>query len=164
MIAEPYFVAGLLNLGEGSIILYLIDEEEDKTVSSFLQNIALATDQDNEDDDRNKVSLMTIHLAKGLEFPVVIYPFVDSVTHKNSGPDCYGIDMAKMEDFIAFRAAIRLLKNEGKESIIKKTYQDCLKELKLPSSKMKNKVSQIYSDYSDEQISDQISKILKELD
>ena len=79
-------------------------------------------------------------------------------------PDCYGIDMAKMEDFIAFRAAIRLLKNEGKESTIKKTYQDCLKELKLPSSKMKNKVSQIYSDYSDEQISDQISKILKEGD
>ena len=79
-------------------------------------------------------------------------------------PDCYGIDMAKMEDFIAFRAAIRLLKNEGKESIIKKTYQDCLKELKLPSSKMKNKVSQIYMDYSDEQISGQISKILKEGD
>ena len=79
-------------------------------------------------------------------------------------PDCYGIDMAKMEDFIAFRAAIRLLKNEGKEIIIKKTYQDCLKELKLPSSKMKNKVCQIYSDYSDEQISDQISKILKEGD
>jgi len=79
-------------------------------------------------------------------------------------PDCYGIDMAKMEDFIAFRAAIRLLKNEGKESIIKKTYQDCLNELKLPSLKMKNKVSQIYSDYSDEQISNQISKILKEGD
>jgi amidophosphoribosyltransferase len=79
-------------------------------------------------------------------------------------PDCYGIDMAKMEDFIAFRAAIRLLKNEGKESIIKDTYQECLKELKLPPSKMKNKVSQIYSDYSDEQISDQISKILKEGD
>ena len=79
-------------------------------------------------------------------------------------PDCYGIDMAKMEDFIAFRAAIRLLKNEGKESIIKNTYQECLKELKLPPSKMKNKVSQIYSDYSDEQISDQISKILKEGD
>src|SRR6056300_11474 len=79
-------------------------------------------------------------------------------------PDCYGIDMAKMEDFIAFRAAISLLKNEGKESTIKKTYQDCLKELKLPPSKMKNKVSQIYSDYSDEQISDQIAKILKDGD
>ena len=77
-------------------------------------------------------------------------------------PDCYGIDMAKMEDFIAFRAAIALLKSQGKEDVINETYKDCLKELKLPSSKMKNRVSKIYDDYSDEDISDQISKILKE--
>jgi len=77
-------------------------------------------------------------------------------------PDCYGIDMAKMEDFIAFRAAIALLKSQGKEDVIDQTYKDCLKELKLPSSKMKNRVSKIYADYSDEDISDQISKILKE--
>ena len=77
-------------------------------------------------------------------------------------PDCYGIDMAKMEDFIAFRAAIALLKSQGKEDVINETYKDCLKELKLPSSKMKNRVSKIYADYSDEDISDQISKILKE--
>ncbi|MDB4163633.1 amidophosphoribosyltransferase [Flavobacteriaceae bacterium] len=77
-------------------------------------------------------------------------------------PDCYGIDMAKMEDFIAFRAAIALLKLEGKENIIKETYKDCIEELKLPSSKMKNKVSKIYAGYTDEDISNQISKILKE--
>ena len=77
-------------------------------------------------------------------------------------PDCYGIDMAKMEDFIAFRAAIALLKSQGKEDVIDETYKDCLKELKLPSSKMKNRVSKIYADYSNEDISDQISKILKE--
>ena len=77
-------------------------------------------------------------------------------------PDCYGIDMAKMEDFIAFRAAITLLKSQGKEDVINETYKDCLKELKLPSSKMKNRVSKIYADYSAEDISDQISKILKE--
>ena len=77
-------------------------------------------------------------------------------------PDCYGIDMAKMEDFIAFRAAIALLKSEGKEDVIKETYKECLKELKLPSSKMKNKVKKIYIDYTDEDISNQISKILKE--
>mgnify|MGYP000594679923 CR=1 FL=1 len=77
-------------------------------------------------------------------------------------PDCYGIDMAKMEDFIAFRAAIALLKSEGKENIIKETYKDCLEELKLPSIKMKNKVLKIYADYTDEDISNQISKILKE--
>ena len=47
------------------------DEVNDKSVSSFLQNIALATDQDNNENDSNKVSLMTIHLAKGLEFPYV---------------------------------------------------------------------------------------------
>jgi len=46
-------------------------EENDISVSSFLQNVALATDQDQESDDKNKVSLMTIHLAKGLEFPYV---------------------------------------------------------------------------------------------
>ena len=46
-------------------------EENDVSVSSFLQNVALATDQDQENDDKNKVSLMTIHLAKGLEFPYV---------------------------------------------------------------------------------------------
>ena len=77
-------------------------------------------------------------------------------------PDCYGIDMAKMEDFIAFRAAIALLKSQGKEDVINETYKDCLKELKLPSSKMKNRVSKIYADYSNEDISCQISKILKE--
>ena len=77
-------------------------------------------------------------------------------------PDCYGIDMAKMEDFIAFRAAIALLKSKGKEDVIKETYEECLKELKLPSSKMKNKVKKIYIDYTDEDISNQISKLLKE--
>tara|TARA_B100001758_G_scaffold68673_1_gene57599 strand:- start:3849 stop:6047 length:2199 start_codon:yes stop_codon:yes gene_type:complete len=46
-------------------------EENEISVSSFLQNVALATDQDQESDDKNKVSLMTIHLAKGLEFPYV---------------------------------------------------------------------------------------------
>jgi len=76
-------------------------------------------------------------------------------------PDCYGIDMARMEDFIAFRAAVELIKEE-KEKILLKTYNDCLSELKLPISKMKNKVKRIYSNYSDNQISQKISEILKE--
>ena len=50
------------------------------------------------------------------------------------------------------------------EHKIKKIYKDCLTELKLPSNKMKNQVSQIYSDYSDYDISNQIAKILKEDD
>ena len=47
------------------------DISEEKTVSAFLQSIALITDQDNKDQDSNKVQLMTVHLAKGLEFPYV---------------------------------------------------------------------------------------------
>jgi amidophosphoribosyltransferase len=76
-------------------------------------------------------------------------------------PDCYGIDMARMEDFIAFRAAVELIKKE-KEKILLNTYKDCLRELKLPISKMTNRVKKIYSNYSDNQISQKISEILKE--
>ena len=47
------------------------DVSEEKTVSSFLESVALITDQDNEEQDSNKVQLMTVHLAKGLEFPYV---------------------------------------------------------------------------------------------
>ena len=47
------------------------DVTEEKTVSSFLQSVALITDQDNDEQDLNKVQLMTVHLAKGLEFPYV---------------------------------------------------------------------------------------------
>ena len=47
------------------------DVSEEKTVSSFLQSVALITDQDNDEQDLNKVQLMTVHLAKGLEFPYV---------------------------------------------------------------------------------------------
>ena len=47
------------------------DDKNQVSVSTFLQDIALATDQDNESNDKNKVALMTIHLAKGLEFPFV---------------------------------------------------------------------------------------------
>jgi amidophosphoribosyltransferase len=76
-------------------------------------------------------------------------------------PDCYGIDMARMEDFIAFRAVLELIK-ENKKDVLEKTYKDCLKELKLPVGKMKNKVKAIYKGFSSDEISKKISEILKE--
>ena len=79
-------------------------------------------------------------------------------------PDCYGIDMAKMTDLIAFRAAIKLLKGSNKENIIKRVYDNCLLENKKEASEIKNIVKQIYEPYSDEQISSKISLILKEKD
>ena len=76
-------------------------------------------------------------------------------------PDCYGIDMARMEDFIAFRAVLELIKDNKKE-LLKKTYKDCLEELKRPLNKMENKVKVVYNDFSEDQISEKISSMLKE--
>ena len=64
-------VQELLNSIQGYVEEQQQLEDGDASLSGFLENIALATDADNEDDDDNKVNLMTVHLAKGLEFPVV---------------------------------------------------------------------------------------------
>ena len=75
-------------------------------------------------------------------------------------PDCYGIDMAKMGDFIAFQAAISLLKERNQEKIIDDVYQQCKQQLTLPKEKMINCVKEIYRPFSTDEISMQISKLL----
>ena len=79
-------------------------------------------------------------------------------------PDCYGIDMARMGDLIAFRAAIQLIKDSKQDSIIEKVYKKCLSENKKQVEKIKNVVKEIYEPFDDEQISSQISSMLKEKD
>ena len=59
-------------------------------------------------------------------------------------PDCYGIDMANLESLIAFNAALELLKDHDKTSLIKEVYENCKSELELEASKMENKVKAIY--------------------
>lgn len=61
----------LLNSIQGYVEEQKQLDEGDPSLSGFLENVALSTDADNEDDDKNKISLMTVHLAKGLEFPAV---------------------------------------------------------------------------------------------
>ena len=75
-------------------------------------------------------------------------------------PDCYGIDMAKIEDFIAFRAAIELHKDRGSsDKIIKDTYDKCIQSKEKVDYK-KNHVKNIYIDFSPEQISAKMSEML----
>ncbi|HEX7493469.1 MAG TPA: amidophosphoribosyltransferase [Bacteroidales bacterium] len=76
-------------------------------------------------------------------------------------PDCYGIDMAKLGDFIAFKAAIELLKDTGRESIIKNIYNGAITELSKPVEEMKNLVKEIYKPFTTEEISAKISSMLK---
>lgn len=75
-------------------------------------------------------------------------------------PDCYGIDMSKMEEFIAFNAAISLLKKQGQQNIIDTTYQNCLTALRSKESNH-NYVKDIYDSFTPEEISDEMAIILK---
>jgi amidophosphoribosyltransferase len=75
-------------------------------------------------------------------------------------PDCYGIDMAKMGDFIAFQAAIALLKDRKQERTIEDTYKKCKAQLKLPKEEMINYVQEIYKPFTAEEISAKISELL----
>lgn len=75
-------------------------------------------------------------------------------------PDCYGIDMAKMGDFIAFEAAIALLKDHNKEHVIEEVYQKCKAQEQLPKEQIKNYVKEIYEHFSYEEVSDKISELL----
>lgn len=75
-------------------------------------------------------------------------------------PDCYGIDMARMGDFVAFRAAIALLKERGLEQTIDDVYQKCKAQENLPDAEVKNYVKEIYAPFTAEEISDKIAEIL----
>ena len=75
-------------------------------------------------------------------------------------PDCYGIDMAKMGDFIAFEAAISLLKEHGKEHILDDVYAKCKAQMHLPKEQIINHVKEIYAPYTHEEVSARIGKLL----
>lgn len=75
-------------------------------------------------------------------------------------PDCYGIDMAKMGDFIAFEAAISLLHERNMIYVIDSVYKKCKEQENLPKEQIKNYVQEIYAPFSDDEISQKISELL----
>ncbi len=79
-------------------------------------------------------------------------------------PDCYGIDMAKLSDFIAFRAAIELLKETKQTAVINEVYQKSKAQEHLPKEEIVNYVKLIYKAFSPEQISEKIASMLREKD
>ena len=74
-------------------------------------------------------------------------------------PDCYGIDMSKMHQFVAFRGLIRLIKLDNKDDLIQEVYDKCKES--LTSNNPVNHVKELYDLYSYEEISDSISEIVK---
>ncbi len=76
-------------------------------------------------------------------------------------PDCYGIDMAVLSKFIAFEAAITLLKESGKQNFLNEQYQRAKIEVEKPKEEQVNLVKEIYSPFSAEEISSKIAQLLK---
>lgn len=75
-------------------------------------------------------------------------------------PDCYGIDMAKLGDFIAFQAAISLLQDTNQQHIIEDVYKKCVAQQDLPKEQIKNYVKEIYAPFNADQISKKITELL----
>ena len=76
-------------------------------------------------------------------------------------PDCYGIDMAKMGDFIAFEAAIALLKDRGMEQLIDDVYKKCVDQKDMPKEQIRNYVKEIYKPFTNDEVSKKIAVLLK---
>ena len=76
-------------------------------------------------------------------------------------PDCYGIDMSRMGEFIAFKAAIQLLKDRGMEHVIDETYRKCKEQQGLPKEQIVNYVKDIYAPFTQEEVSAKIADMLK---
>jgi len=79
-------------------------------------------------------------------------------------PDCYGIDMARLEDFIAFRAAIELHKERGTEGVLKEIYTKCLDSLSKEAKQVPNYVKEVYAPFSNAELELKISDLLRPQD
>ena len=75
-------------------------------------------------------------------------------------PDCYGIDMSKMKDFVAFRAMLALLSDTKQENLIDKVYEKCLAAQHDKTEDVSNFVKLLYDQFSATQISDKIAEII----
>lgn len=76
-------------------------------------------------------------------------------------PDCYGIDMAELDKFIAFNATIELLKDTNQQKVIDEVYRKCKEQENLPKEEIVNYVKEIYRQFKPQEISDKIAEMLK---
>jgi amidophosphoribosyltransferase len=75
-------------------------------------------------------------------------------------PDCYGIDMSRLKDFVAFQAMLALLKDRNKEDQLQEVYQKCKAQENSPKEQMVNYLKELYDQFTDDEISNKIAEIL----
>ncbi|MGB5236660.1 MAG: amidophosphoribosyltransferase [Flavobacteriaceae bacterium] len=79
-------------------------------------------------------------------------------------PDCYGIDMAKLEDFVAFKAALELHRERNSMDLVEEIYKKCIAQLESPQEEVVNHVKEFYAPFGPQEISDKISELLSPTD
>jgi len=79
-------------------------------------------------------------------------------------PDCYGIDMAVLNKFVAFEATMALLRDNGREALIQDVYARCQQELLKPKEEQVNVVKELYAPFTDQQVSDKIAEMIRPAD
>ena len=102
-----------------------------------------------------KESILKI-LARTNPYKIVVCSTAPQIRY----PDCYGIDMSQLGKFIAFQATINLLKRSGQSKLIDETYNLCVAELAKPPEQRVNRVKRIYENFTDEEISAEISQMV----
>jgi amidophosphoribosyltransferase len=75
-------------------------------------------------------------------------------------PDCYGIDMSRMKDFVAFQAMVSLIKERKMDRLLEEVYQKCKAQEFLPKESMVNYIKDLYAQFTDDEISDRIAQIV----
>ncbi len=76
-------------------------------------------------------------------------------------PDCYGIDMSRLKDFVAFQAMLALLKETKREHLLQDVYKKCKAQENLPKEQMVNYLKDLYALFSDDEISNKVAQIVK---
>ena len=77
-------------------------------------------------------------------------------------PDCYGIDMARLENLIAFNAAIALHEDRGTSSVVEEIYNKCKTQIGMPDAEVINHVKELYDPFTDEELSDKIAELISD--
>ena len=102
-----------------------------------------------------KMSLLRL-LARSKPRKIVIVSSAPQIRY----PDCYGIDMSEMGKFVAFIAAVNLLKKHGMYHRVKEVYDECKRQLTLPPAERSNPVKMIYAPFSADEITEEVSRLV----
>ncbi len=77
-------------------------------------------------------------------------------------PDCYGIDMSRMDEFVAFRAVVNLLRHHQMDYLLDEVYEKCQYSLTLDVAQMENHVKELYAPFTYEEVSDEVARIIRQ--